>query len=254
MTDRRMELELLLTRLRSRREELNGKIEQTRELLARADTRRAAERDQQAKWNATISNLEANYALLKREHERAKMETEMVERELASLDGAQGVSLDSMILSAEQQDTALVSADAAPHDSSAAFSGRGLIRVLGTPIGRLARLNPDQLKRLAIVAAASEELSSTEKEALAARLALAIEACGAGHPEAPEAALSARRQFVLRGAVDKIQRSMAHELTKDEAEALLACRERLQKSPSRSPSENRLLGIIGSAISPIRRV
>jgi len=253
MTEQRLELELLLTRLRGRREELLSKIEHTRELLARADSRRAAERDQQAKWDATLNNLEASFDQLKREYELAKMETERVERELSALDGEPDVSLDTMIRRAEQQDSAMVSADASAKDAGAAFSGRGLIRVLGTPIGRLARLNVDQLRRLAVVAAASEEFTAEEKGAVTARINLAIEATGASHPDAPEAALSARRQFVLRAAVDKIQRRMSHELTQDEAEALLACHMRLQKLTTRTSSETRLLGIISEVMSLIRR-
>jgi hypothetical protein len=252
MTDQRLELELLLTRLRGRREELLTKIERTRELLTRADSRRAAEPDQKAKWDATLNNLEASYDVLKREYELAKMETERVERELTVIDGGQDVSLDTMIRRAEQQDTATVSADAAK-DSGTAFAGRGLIRVMSTPIGRLARLNVDQLRRLAVVAAASEGFTAEEKSAVTARINLAIEATGASHPEAPEAALSARRQFVLRAAVDKIQRRMAHDLTPDETEALLTCHARLQKSTSRTPSEARLLAIITEVISVIRR-
>ncbi|MBI1321387.1 MAG: hypothetical protein GC168_20885 [Candidatus Hydrogenedens sp.] len=255
MTDKQIELELMLTRLKERREELHTKIEQTRELLAKADSRRAAERDKQAKWDATLNNLEASYDALKREYERVKMETENIERELATLTEAEGVSLDTMIRRAEVSITTEAAQAAAPaaSENNDGFSGKGLIRVLSTPLDRLARLSVEQLQRLSAAAAASEEFNQQERDAIVARFSLAIEATGSMHPDAPNPAVSARRQFVLRGAVDKIQRRLVHELTQDEADALIACHGRLAKNPARTPAENRLMVIIGEAMRMIRR-
>jgi len=236
------ELEVHVRELRQRREALQAKIQQTRELLTRADARRLAEPENRSSWDKKLNQLEANYTTLKREFELAKMDTERLERELANQKIGVDISLDSMI---EHADSGI---EAGPESGAPALAGRGVVRIISTPLDKLASLGETRLTALEGFVSHSSQLTPEEQAATLSRLSLAR-----GMLTSDSAGAHGRRQFVLRGALDKIQRSIMHEVTPDEAEALSLCHDRLVSKAERSPAEERLIGLIGGAMNQLQR-
>lgn len=237
MSDERLQLKAQLAQVRERRDDLQSKIDEVRILLAKADARRAAESpDQRSRWDAKLNTLETNYDELKRAFGRAKMDTERLQHELAELSERAEVSLDEMV----EEDIAVEQAAAPVVEQGASFSGQGLFRVITTPLERLTRLDADSIRKLVTYAQQTEEFTDREREACVARLEIvlsALEQQGGSEPG---------DKFVLRAAIDKVQRGLHNELTPDEITALQECRQQIARKPNPSSSEIRLNALIES--------
>lgn len=266
------ELHTRLVQWRGREAELERKLEETRDLLTKADVRRAREPQAVARWNQILDNLEKSYDSLRRELERTRSQRDELEREVSRALDATGETLSQI--------------DAEPsHPLSNADSAKPTMQEVYTPLDDntlgVALSDPDilfnvgwrdllrmSMEDLALLTA--EEIvhiraniqsgglgrpGETDRRLVETRLELAAQLresasdSESGHEERTHR----RRQIILRAAIDKIQHNRVNEMTEDEQQAVLLCKQRLSLKQEPTPAEKRLLRVMEAALGLFRR-
>lgn len=262
----RMGLEAIELRLRAQRAQateadLRLKLEETRELLQKADARRDRDKDQPQRWNKIIDQLETTYRTLKREVEIAAMNVQESSIKLARLLAASGVHLSAIDAEiAESKATEheeVVEVVIAPEEFTSNEHKLGWRDLLHMPMEDLATLTEAEIATVenSLAQGGLEGMTNEERRLVEGRLHLAIELRATDTP-AQAADLEAGeqpRQIVLRAAIEKIQRGRAQEMSDEEIRAVIWCQQRIAANANATPAEQRLLRIIEAALNIIRR-
>ncbi|MFM1920228.1 MAG: hypothetical protein RLZZ303_1862 [Candidatus Hydrogenedentota bacterium] len=263
------ELHTRLVQVREREAELQRKSEETRDLLSKADARRARDRDQVGRWNLILDNLERSYDAVRRELERTRIAREELERELSRALDSTGETLSAIDadpdLAAEAAARATVNAvvsddddafgyEYTPPDEGCQIGWRDLLRMSMEDLALLTEEEIMEVRRN-LERGLQARLGETDRRLIEARLQLAAqlrESAAMASPENEEH-LQRRRQIILRAAVDKIQHNRVGEMTEEEVRAVQLCQQRLASKPEASPGEKRLLRVIEAALALLRR-
>lgn len=267
MNQEAIELHSRYVSLRAKDSELRVKLEQMRDILAKADERRARERNNPARWNPIIDNLEQSYKQLKQEVERTRHTLTQTERELNRALDATGDTMASV----DPGHTMLTPLDVdepeftPPPLTEAELSGYtngtdqlvGWRDVLHMSIDNLSTLSEDEIfqVRSYMASARAGSITDTDRRLVEGRLQLAaqLRASALEEDAAAPGVVDRRRQIVLRAAIDKIQHNRAQQMTEEEVRAVLLCRQRLSLIPTPSMPEKRLLRIIEASLNVLRR-
>jgi hypothetical protein len=262
-----LELRLKLRTIRERETELRQKVEETRDLLSKADARRIENREQPDRWNTILDNLETSYRLLKQELDRNRISAGRIEGELNRL-------IESLELAGEEQ-AEEIAVPVVPEEAIELLPTSG--QEIYTPADEFSEIDVKlgwrdllhmTLEDLATLTAAemaqvrecllpgrSASMTDTDRRLIEGRLLLAAELRSSARPGEVEDLEQGerRRQIILRAAIEKIQNHRTTQMTDEELRAVLWCQQRLSKKSSASAGEKRLLRIIDAAISLIRR-
>jgi hypothetical protein len=268
MTQEALELHSRYVHLRAKHAELQQKLEQMRDILAKADERRAREKFEPARWNPIIGNLETSYNQLKAEIVRTRTSLQETEQELSRALEATGQSLSSVDTGPRCEALPPI-ADLRTLDTTvrlAAETTDGLTISLDQPVGWrdvlhmsleiLATLTEDEITqvRAFVTNARKGTITDVDRRLVEGRLQLAsqLRELAPETAEAPEGG-HRRRQIVLRAAIDKIQHNRAQQLIEEEVRAVLICQQRLARLPNPTMPEKRLLRILDAALNVLRR-
>jgi hypothetical protein len=235
-----------LDQARRRREECLATREELRDLLAKAERRRAAEPDQRQKWEQVIGGLESSYAELRLRLEQNETTIRLCERELVSVENA-GVEEVSKT-AAEEAPPAEVSSNAIVLSDDPAFN---LQQILDMPIEELRRLNLEQLGQLC-----SELENQAEHRRDARRVRARLEFANQLNTVGQRIILNEegreeRRQFILRAAIDKVQSNRHRELERHEIQLLIQCRRQLACRLNPTERDIRLLGLLSNTMAKL---
>ena len=205
-------------------------LEEVRELLAKADERRLREPKDARKWNRVLENLEESLDLTKARCERSELEVLRLERDLAEAEDSVAPATKGTVPTAEP--SALTEA--------AADEWSNTMREVGA-------LDLEEASRL------QSKIDSGEihDRQLEAGLALANQM----HADDPEPApgQEARRQLVLRSAIDKIRKQQFDAMTLDEVKLVLACHSLLTSRLEPTTRDQRLRRILDGAIKILQK-
>lgn len=261
-------LKMRLRAVRERETELLRKVEETRELLAKADARRRQERDAASRWNGILDNLETSYRQLKQDLDSARISAGRIETELTRLESAFAVEESTTINEVEamvatvadtlEQELNAGDGDGAEDEFSVMDVHIGWRDLLHMTLEDLATLTASELSQVHdyLKPGRGGSLTETDRRLIESRLQLAAELRAQAPPGEVEALEDGerRRQLVLRGAIEKIQNHRTIHMTDEEIRAVIWCQQRLvRKSASASVGEKRLLRILDAALSLIRR-
>jgi len=262
------ELKVRLRTVRERETELLRKVEETRELLAKADARRRQDRDSASRWNGILDNLETSYRQLKQdldsarisagriESELMRLELVVIKNETATIDEVEVMvatvadSLEQELRSGEGENTT---------DEFSEMDVRiGWRDLIHMTLDDLATLTAKELAQVHeyLKPGRVGALTDADRRLVETRLQLAAELRAQAAPGEVDALEDGerRRQLVLRGAIEKIQNHRTIQMTDEEIRAVIWCQQRLaRKSATASVGEKRLLRILDAALSLIRR-
>ncbi len=257
--------------LRDRVSELERKLDETRDLLSKADAQRARERGDLGRWNQILDNLEKSYDSVRRELERTRNQRDGVEKELSRALDATGETLSAIdaepSFAAQAQLTSTESLETfTPLDEPdlvVQFSDPDILFNVGwrdllrMSMEDLAMLTQEEIAHLRanFLSGTQAKLNETDRKLIETRLELAAQLRDCSSQENPDSTeLTHRRlQIILRAAIDKIQHNRASDMTNEEYQAVLLCKQRLSLKQDQSPGEKRLLRVIEAALSLLLR-
>ena len=260
-------LKVRLRTVREREIELLSKVEETRELLSKADARRKEDRERGGRWNTIIDNLEVSYRQLKQELESSRISAGRIEGELARLMeslGAEGgsdlVNAEAVIASAADSMSAEISGGEVytPADEFSEMDvrvgWRDLLHMSLEDLGTLTQAEISQVRE-SLLPGRSLNMTDTDRLLIDGRLQMAAELRASARPGEVEDLEKGerRRQLILRAAIEKIQHHRAIQMTDEEIRAVLWCQQRLAGKSKQSLGEQRLQRILEAAIALIRR-
>lgn len=260
-------LKVRLRTVREREIELLRKVEETRELLSKADARRKEDRERGGRWNTIIDNLEVSYRQLKQELESSRISAGRIEGELARLMeslGAEGgsdlVNAEAVIASAADSMSAEISGGEVytPADEFSEMDvrvgWRDLLHMSLEDLGTLTQAEISQVRE-SLLPGRSLNMTDTDRLLIDGRLQMAAELRASARPGEVEDLEKGerRRQLILRAAIEKIQHHRAIQMTDEEIRAVLWCQQRLADKSKPSLGEQRLQRILEAAIALIRR-
>ncbi len=260
-------LKVRLRTVREREIELLRKVEETRELLSKADARRKEDRERGGRWNTIIDNLEVSYRQLKQELESSRISAGRIEGELARLMeslGAEGgsdlVNAEAVIASAADSMSAEISGGEVytPADEFSEMDvrvgWRDLLHMSLEDLGTLTQAEISQVRE-SLLPGRSLNMTDTDRLLIDGRLQMAAELRASARPGEVEDLEKGerRRQLILRAAIEKIQHHRAIQMTDEEIRAVLWCQQRLAGKSKQSLGEQRLQRILEAAIALIRR-
>ncbi len=265
-----LELRLKLRTIREREAELREKVEETRELLAKADARRLENREQAGRWNTILDNLESSYRQLKQELDRNRISAGRIEGELNRLfesvqedeeEVPEAFVVPVTASPTEEELTPLPVANSemyTPADEFSEFDIKlGWRDLLHMTLEDLATLTAAEMAQVreCLQPGRSASMTDTDRRLIDGRLLLAAELRASARPGeiADLEQGERRRQIILRAAIEKIQNHRTTQMTDEELRAVLWCQQRLSTKSNASVGEKRLLRIIDAAISLIRR-
>jgi len=258
------ELRAQLVRLEVHRQELRGSIEHVRELLDKADERRAAEGER--RWNRVLDNLEAALDVARSKLTACEQQIKETDRRLHSLRETGAVADEGR--SCASHDAEAVRPAAALEDGVSVGSLEAAERVLALPVEQLGDLTLDQLAELhshlfegesgeeAVAGQGVEqETAPPEKSALSTRIEEARRrgrhrVARARHPAA--SFVERRKQQLLRGAIGKATADKLSGMTLEEIELILDCHKALGGRESPSDGERQLLSQLESHVDALR--
>lgn len=209
-------------------------LEEVRGLLEKADERRRLEPDDARKWNRVLENLERSLDLIKARHERSEMAVQVLEREWEQVRTG--------VLEATEKPLPPASAPALARPELAVADERW-----AATLERLEALNLEQASALQ----SQIDTGEIRDEQLEAGLALANQI--RPDMEADSRGPEARRQLLLRAAIDKIRKQRFDLMALEEIHMLLACHSLLTSRLEPTPRDQRLRRILDGAIKILRR-
>lgn len=222
--------------LERRRDEAKHTLEEVRDLLAKADQRRLQEPGNQRKWNQVLDNLESSL-------KEAKSRLELCEAEF----------LRAQTLNAAPASEPVAAPSAAPAAADWSRLADEERRLLEVPIEELGNLSLEQLGLLHSRLARRDAAQHPEIEQLFQRIELANQThheAAIGPQENPE---QHRRQFLLRGAVEKAHKGQIHQMTGEEIQLLISCHALLLRRLNLTNKDRRLIDILGEALTALKR-
>lgn len=272
MNSEAAELHTRLVQLRARETELERKLEETRDLLSKADARRAREPQAVARWNQILDNLEKSYDSVRRELERTRNQRDELEREVSRALDVTGETLSqidaepSFPSDASEPAKPIATESFTPMDDTtlgAALSDPDILFNVGwrdllrMSMEDLAMLTAEEIAhvRANIQSGGVARPGETDRRLIETRLELAAQLrvsdsdSDSGHEERTHR----RLQIILRAAIDKIQHNRVNEMTEEEQQAVLLCKQRLSLKQEQTPGEKRLLRVIEAALGLLRR-
>lgn len=235
MDSREKELKAALERLEKRCAQHRKNRENVAELLTKADERRTKDPEHRTRWNQVIENLE--FCLDEAKARLASCEASILRME-RRLRAFQNGEPGGQVLTPEPE--FIEHTHDVPAPPGDVFSVAR--HILKMPLEEMGRLTLDAVAALHAEVAAENAAAAGHVEEHLIDLALPAE-------HLPELTQNQRKQQVLRGAIEKIQKNQIATLTDEENRLVVASYEMLAQRSDHSPKNERLKRILGAAVN-----
>jgi len=254
MTKGEIELQAQLTRLEAQRQVMQAALDNVRQLLDKADERRAV--DGERRWDQILDNLEQALDTTASKLTACDQQIKEVKRRLRDL--LQGGMLEGQGDEASGPQEPLVSDRASP-----AGKIDGAKRIMALPVDQLRDLTIEQLTRIHSrlfeaeppEAAPAQQAQTPERSSLSARIEQAQRSRRrrAARPRRPAVSFVERRkQHLLRGAVAKATTDKVAGMTLEEIDLVLNWHKTLDERAGPTEGDRRLLDLLDPFIGKLK--
>jgi len=219
------DLQVTVKRLRDQIAQDEGALVHIRDLLAKADARRAKPQEDKRKWGKVAENLEASLDETRARLEHTRVTLRQMESQLAVAESA-------------------VMTAASPQPPIDDLTEDPIYTARTITLETLVQREADILQQ-------PEQSAQTTRDL--GRVELLNQLVGVVHPFEESSEAENRRQHLLRVAIGKIQQDQLDTITPQERRMLLICHSLLSRRLNPSPKDKHLLGILGAALQSIRQ-
>jgi len=253
-----IELQAELARLEEQRQVMQAALDNVRQLLDKADERRAV--DGERRWDQILDNLEQALDLTGSKLTACEQQIKEAERRLRDL-------LESGMEAGEGDEAPGAQGPVVPEPMPPSGNLEGAKRILALPVDQLRDLTIEQLTRIHShlfeadhgKAAAAQEAETPERSSLSARLSARIEEAqrsrrrrSARARRPAESFVERRKQHLLRGAITKATTDKLGGMTLEEIDLVLSWHKTLAERAEPTDSDRRLLGLLEPFIGDLK--